>query len=60
MTDAYTDVIGEMRSMQARIRTIRDRYCYPKSNANPRYLAFSNAVAGLNKAIADMMAEQRL
>ena len=46
-----------MRAMQERIRYIRDRYCDPKSNANPRYLGLSNAVAGLTKAIADMEAE---
>jgi hypothetical protein len=57
MTNDYTDVIGEMRRMQDRLRVIRDRYCEPKSNANPRYLALSNAVSGLNKAIADMTAE---
>ena len=58
MTNDYTDVIGEMRHMQQRIRAIRDRYCEPKTNENPRYLALSNAVSGLNRAIADMEDEQ--
>lgn len=57
MNTSYDDVIGEMRAMQERIRYIRDRYCDPKSNANPRYLGLSNAVAGLTKAISDMEAE---
>jgi len=58
MGNDYVDVIGEMRGMQDRVRAIRDRYCDPKSNENPRYLALSNAVAGLNRAIADMEAER--
>lgn len=57
MTTSYDDVVGEMRAMQERIRYIRDRYCEPKSNGNPRYLGLSNAVAGLTKAISDMEAE---
>jgi hypothetical protein len=58
MTKEHQDVIGELRGMQQRIRAIRDRYCEPKSNDNPRYLALSNAVAGINKAVADMENEQ--
>ena len=57
MTTPDEDVIGEKRAMQERIRYIRDRYCDPKSNANPRYLGLSNAVAGLTKAISDMELE---
>ena len=57
MTTSYDAVIGEMRAMQERIRYIRDSYCDPKSNANPRYLGLSSAVAGLTKAISDMEAE---
>ena len=57
MTTSYDDVVGEMRAMQERIRYIRDRYCEPKSNGNPRYLGLSNAIAGLTKAISDMEAE---
>lgn len=58
MANDYKDVIGELRGMQQRIRAIRDRYCDPKSNENPRYLALSNAVSGLNRAIAHMQDEQ--
>ena len=58
MTSDYTDVIVELRGMQQRIRAIRERHCEPKCNENPRYLALSSAVAGLNKAISDMEAEQ--
>jgi hypothetical protein len=58
MTNDYKDVMGELRGMQQRIRAIRDRYCEPESNENPRYLALSNAVAGINKAVADIENEQ--
>ena len=58
MANDYRDVIGELRGMQERIRAVRDRYCDPKNNDNPRYLALSNAVSGLNRAIADMQAEE--
>jgi len=53
----YTDVIGELRSMQERIGAVQDRYCNPKSNENPRYLALSNVVSGLSRAIGDIQAE---
>jgi hypothetical protein len=46
--------ISELRSIQDRVRAIRTRYCEPKSNANPRYLALSNVVSNLSKAIQDM------
>jgi len=45
--------------MQKRVRTIRTRHCEPKSNANPRYLALSNVVSNLTKAIEDMQMERR-
>lgn len=57
MTNDHTDVIGEMRSMQNRIRAIRTRHCERKSNENPRYLALSNVVSNLTKAIEDMESE---
>jgi hypothetical protein len=57
MSNDYNDVIGEMRSMQDRLRAIRDRYCEPKDNTNPRYLGLSNSISGMNKAIDDMAAE---
>lgn len=59
MTNDYTDAIREMQRMQDRLRTIRDRYCEPRSKANPRYLALSNAVPALSKAIADMTDEDK-
>ena len=58
MPDPYAEPIALIREIQERIREIRFRYCEPKSNSNPRYLALSNAVAGLNKAICDMEVEQ--
>lgn len=54
MSSEYTDVVGEMRAMQDRVREIRTRYCDPKSNTNPRYLALSNVVSNLTRAIEDM------
>jgi hypothetical protein len=54
MTTDYTDVIGELRYMQKQFAPS----CRPKSNQNPRYLALSNAVTGLSKAIADMEDER--
>lgn len=57
MSNDYIDVIGEMRAMQDRVRAIRTRYCEPKSNANSRYLALSNVVSNLTKAIEDMELE---
>lgn len=50
----YTDAIDELRAMQERIRAIRTRCCEPKSNTNPRYLALSNVVSHLTRAIEDM------
>lgn len=58
MTSDYTDVISELRAMQERVRSIRIRHCEPKAKTNPRYLAISNVVSNLGKAINDMAAEQ--
>ena len=64
MTSEYTDVIDvidvidELRTMQGRVRSIRTRHCEPKANTNPRYLALSNVVSSLGKAIDDMTADQ--
>ena len=44
--------------MQGRVRSIRTRHCEPKANTNPRYLALSNVVSSLGKAIDDMTADQ--
>lgn len=57
MANDYSEVISEMQRIQERLRTIRDRHCDPKSNANPRYLGLSNAVSALNRVIADMTEE---
>lgn len=54
---SYDEAIGELRSIQERLRAIRDRTCDPKSNENARYLGLSNAVSGINKAIENMLAE---
>lgn len=51
--DSRTSV-QELKEMQERVRAIRTRCCEPKSNANPRYLALSNVVSNLTKAINDM------
>lgn len=58
MTTDYADVIDELRAMQERLRSIRNRHCEPKANTNPRYLALSNVVSNLGKAIEDMEAER--
>lgn len=58
MTSDYADVIDELRAMQERVRSIRTRHCDPKANTNPRYLALSNVVSNLSKAINDMEAER--
>ena len=54
MSNDYSDVIQDLRAMQERVRAIRTRHCEPKSNMNPRYLALSNVVSNLTKAIEDM------
>lgn len=59
MSSDYKDAARELKVMQERVRAIRTRYCEPKSNANPRYLALSNVVSNLTKAIDDMEAEAR-
>jgi hypothetical protein len=55
--NSYEAEINELRKIQDRLRSIRDRTCEPKNNGNDRYLGLSNAVSGINKAIDDMMAE---
>ena len=58
MTSDAVDVIDELRAMQERVRSIRTRHCEPKANTNPRYLALSNVVSNLGKAIEDMEADR--
>jgi len=55
--NSYEDEIRELRTIQDRLRSIRERTCDPKNNGNDRYLGLSNAVSGINKAIDDMLAE---
>ncbi|WP_299442250.1 hypothetical protein [uncultured Phycicoccus sp.] len=49
--------IAELELVRERVRTIRTLHCEPKSNQNPRYLALSNAVSNLTKAIDDMKSD---
>lgn len=58
MTTDYDAIARELRAIQERVRTIRTQCCEPKSNANPRYLALSNVVSNLGKAIDDLEAER--
>ena len=58
MTSDDFDVIDELRAMPERVRSIRTRHCQPKVNTNPRYLALSNVVSNLGKAIESMEAER--
>jgi len=55
--NSYEDEVSELRRIQDRLRSIRDRTCDPKTNANDRYLGLSGAVSGINKAIDDMLKE---
>ncbi|GAB3862618.1 hypothetical protein GCM10028801_28450 [Nocardioides maradonensis] len=57
MTTDYDAIARELRAMQERVRTLRAQCCEPKSNTNPRYLALSNVVSNLKKAIEDVEAE---
>jgi hypothetical protein len=58
MTTDYDAIARELRAMQERVRAIRTQCCEPKSNANPRYLALSNVVSNLTKAIEDLENER--
>ena len=55
----YDDAIAELERMRDRVRTIRTLSRKPKSNGNPRYVAFSNVVSNLTKAIDDLQPEAR-
>ena len=48
------DELAELRRMQDRLRTLRDRLCEPKNNTNPRYHALSAAVSQLSRAMSDL------
>lgn len=56
--NSYGEVVKELRSIQERLRGIRNQTCDPKSNENPRYLALSNSVSFINRAIDNMLAEE--
>jgi hypothetical protein len=53
----YAAEVARLQAMLEEIQRVRTRVCEPKSNANPRYLALSNAVTNLRKAIADLRAD---
>lgn len=57
MAGVYPDPVQELKAMQERVRAIRTRCCEPKTNTNPRYLALSNVVSNLSRAIEDLEAE---
>jgi hypothetical protein len=51
-----SETVGEMQRLQAMIdelRSLRNR-CEPKTNTNPRYLRYSNAVSNLKWIIDDL------
>jgi hypothetical protein len=53
----YAAETAQLESIADEIRRIRAKTCEPKTNSNPRYLALSNAVSGITKAVADMRSE---
>jgi hypothetical protein len=48
-----------LQQMIDELRRMRER-CEPKSNQNPRYLRYSNAVSALRWVIDDLMKERAL
>lgn len=54
MSTNHAEIITELKATQDRIRRIRSLVCEPKVNTNPRYLALSNVVTHLGRAIADL------
>jgi hypothetical protein len=49
--------IERLKQMVKDLRQLRDK-CEPKSNANPRYHRYSNAVSAISWVIADIRAEE--
>lgn len=51
--------MGKVEELERMIDTLRRQRndCEPKSNANPRYLRYSNAVSALRWIVADLRAE---
>lgn len=56
MSSFEADIV-RLDQMAEEVQRIRNRTCEPKTNANPRYLALSNAVSGMRKAADDMRRE---
>lgn len=56
MSNDYTDSIGEMRGMVARVEAIRARYSNTTTYAD-RYNALSRVTSSLGSAIKDMESE---
>jgi hypothetical protein len=56
MTDYSGDIV-KLERFAEEVRRIRTRTCEPKTNTNPRYLALSNVVTNIRKAVADMRSE---
>ena len=50
------DNVGELQQMIEALRRQREE-CEPKSNQNPRYLRYSNAVSALRWIIDDLRRE---
>lgn len=57
MSTEHGDVTMELSRMQDRLRALRWRLCESATNQNPRYHAFSGAIAQLNRVIADLERE---
>ena len=57
MTSDYTDVIGEMRGMVARVEDIRSRYANTTTYAD-RHNALSRVTSSLRAAVRDMEEER--
>lgn len=51
--------VARMRAMIEELRAMRNR-CEPKSNANPRYLRFSNAISALKWLTTDFVLDDAL
>lgn len=54
---SYEADVAKLEAMKEEVRRIRTRTCEPKANTNPRYLALSNVVTNLTKAVDDMHRE---
>ena len=54
---SYEADVARLEAMKEEVRGIRNRTCEPKANTNRRYLALSNVVTNLTKAVDDMRNE---